>query len=216
MAREFVPYVGPRIIPNTVDVAVRMLCLGQKIENVFQFKYTTGTPTAAQLLALGGQFGLAYITALSPVYSTTVQFIDVLAKDIGALARAHAVYTYNPGVTGTNGNPAQALNVSNWLTLNTAKTGKRFQGGKNLSGFVDADVDDMTFGTVIMNAIAVFATKLLVSYVSGYFFPAVGSLPWMATAHHGAAPAESNVITSVTPTNAYTDSAKGRLIGHGD
>jgi len=212
----YIPYTGPRIIPNTVDVTIHMLCLGQKIQNVYQFRYTTGVPTAAQLLALAGTWGLAFISAMGPVLSNTVQFIDVHAKDIGAAGRAQATYTYNPGVTGSNTSPGQALNVSSWLTLNTAKTGRRFQGGKNISGFVDADIDNMTLGSAIMSAIATFATKFLVSYISGYFFPAVAALPWVATTTHGAAPAESNTITSVTPTNAYTDSAKGRLIGHGD
>lgn len=210
----FIPYEGPRIIPNTVDVTTHWTFQGNQCENVYQMKYTT-VPTKAQLDQLASDFGQEIFTLIRPRLSTAVQWVDVVAKDIGAAGRAQGSYTFFGGSNGTNTSDPTAANTAIHALLRTAKTGRRFKGGKSYSGFTESDITGNTIGSAILAFIGNLALALLHSYVSGLFLPAVGSLPKMSAPGVVLNAAESNAITNVSAVDANVDSQKTRLNNRG-
>jgi hypothetical protein len=211
----FIPYVGPRIIPNCVDVAVIMKAANQTIMNVWQVKYTAHTPTVADLQNLAAEVGSVWATIARPELSSQVQFIQVLCKDIGAAGRFVGAYNYPANTYGQNGSSDLPLNVAANVTLKTAKQGRRFTGKKSISGFTENHVDHNTLGVEILNFLANLAAGMIRTWVGGLFATALGSLPHMV-AIGPPTPAETNVLTGITVPDAWTDSQKTRLTNRGN
>jgi len=210
----FIPYKGPRIIPNTVDLTIHWTAFGQQCENVYQFRYTT-VPTALSLTNLASTFGQAMFNTMKPFLSPSVQFLNATAKDIGAAGRQQGVYTYPNGSTGQAPNDAVALNMASNVNLTTAKVGRRFQGGKSYSGFTESEGTGNTWQSTITTMISNIAVLLLQTWLSGAFTPAIGSLPHMSAIGVVGAPAESNAITGVSQVDLNVDSQKTRLNNRG-
>jgi len=199
-----------RYIASTVDLKARYLSpSGQRCENVYQYKYDL-VPDSAQLAAFAAAWAATTIDNWRAILPIGCRLVEVAVKDVGALdgSGAQGVYTYPTPTFGLVTLPPQASQVACRVQLNTGRSGDSFRGAKAVSPFWDEAVDGDQFVSSLITLVMNFALQWLVSYIVGgiTYIPAVGS------------PAlnKSELITSVSIIDPYTDSQKTRAVKHGD
>jgi hypothetical protein len=211
MAKTFIPYVGPRIVPGHVDAILRGTCFGNMVQNVYGFKYTGTRPTALELKQLGEEFLAALIPVQDDYSVTDLTWVDMVLNDIGVAGGNTYTVVLSPGVHGANTGSDTPLNVSASMETKTSKRGKRFKGRKSYSALPENEVNHNTLSSNIISWLGRIGLLLVRLYVSGKFAPAVASLPKVYPAPRLNDPAESNIITSVSTVDDNSDSASRRL-----
>lgn len=200
----------PRVIAKTVDLHFRWITAeGQEAENVYQFVSDATPFSTAGLYELAE----AFFTRMSPIYrgfmSSQTSIKEVYVRSVvAATGEADATYTPVGPYPGLFNQAALPGNVACSLSLQTGQTGRSKRGAKRISGFPDDGVDRDTIQNWLLAQLANLAVNLLIGYItgSGTFMPAVGS----NTLH------TSQELQNIAIVNAFSDSQKTRLAGHGN
>jgi len=158
------------------------------------------------LVSLATEVANAMLPYYKQMMPAGVQFVEVFAKDIGALFRQEGTYVFPSGTVGTRtGADADRSNAAASLVLRSGYAGRRNHGRKSISCFSEQDISGDNLLGQLGAYLGSLAATWLVNRVSNYFFPGIGSQV-AGTVRR---------IQQVVAPDGFVDSQKTRLPKHG-
>lgn len=199
-------------VADTVEVELRQLIFGQKVENVLGFRKTGGV-SIADATDLWNALLLWWTTDEAHNLSVDISLregqITDLSSDSG-FSVSFAAPTPNPN--GFVDSPGLPSNVALCVSFRTPNRGRSFRGRNYVAGLGESEV---TGNTVAAPTVAGIQTSYsnLISIAAGVGFE------WVVISRsHNLEPRLTGVataITSVVVTDPFVDSQRRRLTGRG-
>jgi len=198
-------------VPNTIEVDVRGLLFGQKVENTLYLR-TTAAPTAGDVAdaaaAVNGWFVAHPLLHLSTDYI----FQSTHAKDLTVEAGAEADDTANAGTTGSEPSASAPGNVSLAVSFRTGLAGRSFRGRNYIPGIPDDFITGNSVGSGTAAAYATDWAALLTALLDSEFtWVVVSRVADGVLREFGI----TTPIVSVIVTDVLLDSMRRRLTGRG-
>lgn len=205
-------------VPNTIQVEALFLLDGQRIENTLYFERTGGW-NVTQISEWLEQVQTIIQEELLPLLSSSIQFIELVARLLDAASSIGFSLPINPPINGGLGVESMPNNVSYTVSFKTGLTGRSFRGRNYISGL---GVD-----SVASNTIAAATRTGLLEYFDVLLAAAnANATPWVVVSRYSGIdpdtgkpiPRVTGVTTPVTSVTTYdltVDSQRRRLPGRG-
>jgi hypothetical protein len=200
--------VVPKFIPGWVQIRHRMRGPNGDIINTFSATPLTAGRrfTGAELTQIAANFASIFQPLLAPLFGVAVQFIDVVANDLGDEFGESGSFTYPSNTQGTSTGEQLPANVAIASTWRTKFRGRAYRGRNFWGGFTEA----ATNGDLLTAAFQAALTSVINVWLSYRGPTTAGIQPVVASR----VKQKLNPITAAVLTYVI-DSQRRRLTGHG-
>lgn len=197
-------------IPQTAEVAVRILQDGQNLANVWHATYQ-GEPTSQNMVLLASNTIAWWQANIRPLVPATVQLLEVSVVDQSEIGGVAALLAPSSNNTGTSVSPAMPNATTIAVKKSTGRAGRSYRGRVYHIGLTEAQVDNNRISAATVTALNAAYEALIDSYDAANF-------QWVvASTYFNNAPRVIGITTPIigVSTDPVIDSQRRRLPGRG-
>lgn len=181
------------------------------MENTFAFHWAGGPPSASELESLATLLAQNVGESMRDFTSNGWVFREIYCRNIHEEVAAEGTYVYPPNTTGRRTGGQVAASEACGIVKRTGLTGRGQHGRNSISGFIEGDVDGNSVSSQLITFLISLAAKILISYLTARFVPAVAHIPRLPGAPDGT----STILREAVVLDNNIDSQKTRLNAHG-
>lgn len=197
-------------IPNTAEVAVRVLQDGQNLANVWHVRYQ-GEPTTTTMQTIASTTITFWQDQLRPLVPGTVQLLEVSVVDQSEEGGIAALLAPSSNNAGTSTNPAMPNATTIAVKKNTGRAGRSYRGRVYHVGLTEIQVQDNRITPTATAAINTAYSTLITRYT------AINCEWVVASTQNNNVPRVVGVATPIVGVSVdpVIDSQRRRLPGRG-
>lgn len=197
-------------IPNTAEVAVRVLQDGQNLANVWHVRYQ-GEPTTTIMQTIASTTITFWQDQLRPLVPGTVQLLEVSVVDQSEEGGIAALLAPSSNNAGTSTSPAMPNATTIAVKKNTGRAGRSYRGRVYHVGLTEIQVQDNRITPTATAAINTAYSTLITRYT------AINCEWVVASTQNNNVPRVVGVATPIVGVSVdpVIDSQRRRLPGRG-